>query len=77
MTYSAEVFQRLKGIMKKKFGQQATNVGDEGGFAPNVSTPQEAIDLIHKAVDEAGQSGKFSIALDVAASEFYDEATKS
>jgi len=46
----------------------ATNVGDEGGFAPNVSEPEQCLDLIMEAIHLAGHDGEVSIALDVAAS---------
>jgi len=68
---SAEVFQRLKGIIKAKFGQESVNVGDEGGFAPNVTSMEAGIELILEAVAQSGFEGKFKIAMDVAASEFY------
>jgi enolase len=51
----------------------ATNVGDEGGFAPNVSGATESLDLLVVAIEKAGYTGKISIALDVASSEFYKE----
>ncbi len=51
----------------------AVNVGDEGGFAPNVSSPEEALDLLTEAIKKAGYEGKIKIALDVASSEFYKE----
>lgn len=51
----------------------AVNVGDEGGFAPNVSSPEEALELLTEAIKKAGYEGKIKIALDVASSEFYKE----
>lgn len=72
----AEVFHNLKSVLKAK--GMNTAVGDEGGFAPNLSTNEEAIQVIIEAVEKAGyEPGKdIKIALDVAASEFYDEAEK-
>jgi enolase len=72
----AEVFHALKAGLKKK--GLTTSVGDEGGFAPRVETNEEAIVLIVKAIEDAGyKPGKdMFIALDVAASEFYDAKTK-
>ena len=67
----AEVFHYLKDVLKSK--AMNTAVGDEGGFAPNLSSNEEAIDLILEAIIKAGYtSGKdFYLALDVAASELY------
>ena len=69
---SAEVFHNLKDILKKK--GLATSVGDEGGFAPNVRSNREAIELILEAIKQAGyKAGKdVYIALDPAASSFYE-----
>jgi enolase len=71
MRQGAEVYQKLKTLAKKKYGQSAGNVGDEGGVAPDIQTPEEALDLIMAAIDEAGYSGQIKIAMDVASSEFY------
>ena len=71
MRQGAEVYQALKGLAKKKYGQSAGNVGDEGGVAPDIQTAEEALDLITKAIEEAGYTGKIKIAMDVASSEFY------
>jgi enolase len=73
---AAETYQCLKGVIKAKYGQDATNVGDEGGFAPNVSGAREALDLLVAAIEKAGYTGKIEIAMDCAASEFYDEEKK-
>jgi enolase len=51
----------------------AANVGDEGGFAPNVSGAEESLELLSEAIKKAGYEGKVKIALDVASSEFYKE----
>lgn len=69
----SEVFHKLKEILKKD--GHSTNVGDEGGFAPNINTPYEALDYIVLAIKGAGYiEGKdVNIALDVAASEFYKD----
>ncbi|UKK02886.2 enolase [Theileria orientalis] len=67
----AEVYHTLKGVVKKKYGQDATNVGDEGGFAPNINSAEEALDLLVDAVDKAGFVGKVKFGMDVAASEFF------
>lgn len=69
----AEVYQKLKALAKKKYGQSAGNVGDEGGVAPDIQTPEEALDLITESIEQAGYTGKIHIALDVASSEFYKD----
>ena len=51
----------------------AVNVGDEGGFAPNVSGAEESLELLTEAIKKAGYEGKVKIALDVASSEFYKD----
>ncbi|EMG49817.1 ENO1 Enolase 1 [Candida maltosa Xu316] len=73
MRYGAEVYHNLKSLAKKKYGQSAGNVGDEGGVAPDIKTPQEALDLIVDAIEKAGHTGKVNIAMDVASSEFYKD----
>jgi len=64
------VYQVLKGIIKKKYGQDACNVGDEGGFAPNIQDNREGLILLVDAIEKAGYTGKVKIGMDVAASEF-------
>jgi enolase len=68
----AEIFHKLKSVLKKK--GYATSVGDEGGFAPNLKSNEEAIETIIEAIAQAGyQAGEnVLLALDPAASEFYD-----
>lgn len=61
----SEIYHELKEIIKKKYGKIATNVGDEGGFAPPLSKIEEPFDLIMKASDELGY--KVKLAIDVAA----------
>lgn len=67
----AEIYHSLKKILEKKFGKQATNLGDEGGFAPPLKKTTEALDLIMEAIKKAGYANKVKIGLDCAASEFY------
>lgn len=71
-----EVFHNLKAVLKKK--GYATNVGDEGGFAPNIASNEEAIETVLSAIEAAGfKPGKdIYIAMDAAATEFYDEKAK-
>lgn len=76
MRQGAEVYQILKTLTKKKYGQSAGNVGDEGGVAPDIQTAEEALDLITDAIDKAGYTGQIKIAMDVASSEFYKEDAK-
>jgi enolase len=65
-----ETFHNLKSILKKK--GLSTNVGDEGGFAPNLKSITEVLDTLLEAIKKAGYEGKVKLALDVAASEFFD-----
>jgi len=69
----AEVFHNLKSVLKEK--GYATSVGDEGGFAPNLSKDEEALEVIVEAIEKAGfKPGKdFKIAIDAAATEMYQE----
>jgi len=67
-----ETYHALKGILKKKFGAQATLLGDEGGFVPAVKSTEERLDLIEQAIKDAGYEGKIRIALDSASSEFFE-----
>ncbi|KAI1808366.1 enolase [Daldinia bambusicola] len=76
LRYGAEVYQKLKVLAKKTYGQSAGNVGDEGGVAPDIQTAVEALDLITQAIEQAGYTGKVKIAMDVASSEFYKEDVK-
>ncbi|QLH75486.1 MAG: phosphopyruvate hydratase [Methanomassiliicoccales archaeon] len=70
-----EVYHSLKNVLRRSYGPMAINVGDEGGFAPPLRTSREAMDMLLKAIEEAGyKPGKdVYLALDPAASEFYDK----
>ncbi len=72
-----EVFHHLKKVLSSR--KLNTAVGDEGGFAPDLGSNQEALDLIMEAINAAGYKPgeQISIALDVAATEFYDEHSKT
>jgi len=72
LRYGAEIFHTLKSVLSKK--GYSTSVGDEGGFAPNLGSNQEALDVIAEAVELAGYTlGKdIFLGLDVASSEFYE-----
>ena len=68
-----EVYHTLKTVIKKRYGQDACNVGDEGGFAPSVQDNNEALDVLMEALELSGHKDKVKIGTDVAASEFYKE----
>jgi enolase len=76
LRYGAEIFHALRGILKKK--GYSTGVGDEGGFAPSLSSNQEAVDVVLEAVGKAGYKAGEDvwIALDVAASELWDDSAQ-
>jgi len=73
----AEIFHTLRGILKKK--GHSTGVGDEGGFAPSLSSNQEAVDVVLEAVTQAGYKpgDNVHIALDVASSELWNDGAKN
>jgi enolase len=67
-----ETYHNLKDLLQKKYGKSAINVGDEGGFAPNLKTTKETLDIIMDAIKKAGFEGKVKPGIDSAASSFYD-----
>ncbi|KAI7975923.1 hypothetical protein EIK77_002483, partial [Talaromyces pinophilus] len=71
--WGSEIYQALKGVIVEKFGTSAVGIGDEGGFAPPITKPTEALDLLITAVKNAGHEGKVKFAIDPASSEFYTE----
>ena len=71
LRWGAEIFHNLKSILKSK--GLVTSVGDEGGFAPNLGSNEEALQVIMEAIEKAGYTGKISLALDVASSEFFKD----
>jgi len=71
MKMGTEVYHHLKAVIKSKYGQDACNVGDEGGFAPNILENKEGLELLKTAIEKAGYTDKIEIGMDVAASEFY------
>ncbi|RIA89186.1 enolase [Glomus cerebriforme] len=73
MKIGSEVYHNLKSVIKTKYGQDATNVGDEGGFAPNIQDNREGLELLKEAIAKAGYTDKVKIGMDVAASEFYKD----
>lgn len=76
LRWGTEIFHHLKSVLKSK--GMSTNVGDEGGFAPSLGSNEEAIQVVLEAIEKAGfKAGEdVYIALDAAASEFYDEDSK-
>ena len=74
--WGAEVFHALKSLLKEK--KHVVSVGDEGGFAPRLKSHEEALDYLLKAIKKAGYKAgaQISIALDCAASEYYDPKKK-
>lgn len=77
MQMGSEVFAALKKVIKERYGLDATAVGDEGGFAPNIQDNAEGLDLLRVAIEKAGYTGKIELGMDVAASEFYDAKTET
>jgi len=75
LRWGAEVFQKLKGVLRD--AGHSTSVGDEGGFAPNLKSNREAIELVLTGIEKAGyRPGEdIAIALDPAASEFYEDGS--
>ncbi|OUC48270.1 phosphopyruvate hydratase [Trichinella nativa] len=76
MRMGSEVYHHLKNCIKARYGLDATAVGDEGGFAPNIQDNKEALELLKEAIGKAGYEGKVKIGMDIAASEFYKSKEK-
>lgn len=70
MIMGCETYHTLKNVIKAKYGQDACNVGDEGGFAPSIQSNFEGVDLLMEAIKQAGYEKEMKIGMDVAASEF-------
>ncbi|CDI97979.1 enolase [Echinococcus multilocularis] len=73
MKMGSETYHALRAVIKNKYGLDACNVGDEGGFAPTIQDNFEALELLTEAIESAGYTGKMKICIDVAASEFYKD----
>merc|ERR1711994_144774 len=73
MRMGSELYHHLKKLINKKYGLDATAVGDEGGFAPNFQDNREALELLVEAIKVSGYEGKIFIGMDIAASEFCKE----
>lgn len=67
----SEIYQSLKDLLKEKYGKNAINVGDEGGFAPPLKKVEEPLDLILEVIENLGYEKKVKLGLDCAASEFF------
>ena len=72
---STEVNLALAAILLERYGKSALNTGDEGGYAPAISDPREALGLLHEAVADAGHEGRFRYGLDCAATHYYDRGS--
>ena len=73
MRIGAECYHSLKSVVKAKYGIEACNVGDEGGFAPNIQDTRHGLDLVMEGIEKAGHLDKVQLGMDAAASEFYLE----
>lgn len=71
MKMGSEIYMTLKKVIKNKYGLDATSVGDEGGFAPNIQDNSEGLELLMAAIEQAGYGNKIDLGMDVAASEFF------
>jgi enolase len=71
MIMGCETYHTLKKVIKEKYGQDACNVGDEGGFAPNIQSNVEGVELLMQAIKRSGYEKEMKIGMDVAASEFF------
>jgi enolase len=74
---ASEIYHILGKMLVKKYGLAASNVGDEGGFAPSIASSYEAFDAISAAVEEAGYHSSCGFAIDAAASSFYKNGSYS
>jgi len=72
---STEVNLALAEILLERYGKSALNTGDEGGYAPAISSPHEALGLLHEAVADAGHRGRFRYGLDCAATHYHDDGS--
>ena len=72
---STEVNLALAEILLDRYGKSALNTGDEGGYAPAISSPHEALGLLHEAVADAGHSGRFRYGLDCAATHYHADGS--
>ncbi|EEF41858.1 enolase, putative [Ricinus communis] len=66
----SETYYHLKAVITEKYGEHGCNVGEDGGFAPNISSVHEALDLVKEAISRTGYNDRIKIAIDVAATAF-------
>ncbi|MHB1907663.1 MAG: phosphopyruvate hydratase [Nitrososphaerales archaeon] len=77
LRYGVEVYHNLKSILKEKYGAQATNVGDEGGYAPPLESTRDALDAISSAIQKSGYSeSQIRVGIDAASSNFYNKESQ-
>lgn len=74
---ASEIYHVLGKILVEKYGPAAKNVGDEGGYAPPIGKTEEALDAIMSAIEKAGYASETKIAMDCAASSFYESVMKT
>ncbi len=71
----SEIYQMLKTLIEEKYGKNSTAVGDEGGFAPDISKAESALDLLVDAINKSNYKDQVYLAMDAAASDFYNNET--
>lgn len=69
--WNAETYASLRSLIIKQYGTEAIGLGDEGGFAPPLSHPRQALDLLVQAIEDAGHAGKIKIGIDPASQSFF------
>lgn len=69
--FASETYAALKSAIEARYGRAATGIGDEGGFAPPISQPHEALDLLNEAIKSAGHSSQIKIGIDPASQSFF------
>ena len=73
----AETYHHLKKTIQKRYGKNATNVGDEGGFAPPIKDARQALNLLTKSINDLGYEKELGIAMDPASSEFFNKRSRT
>lgn len=73
----SEIYHELGSLIAKKYGKQATGLGDEGGFAPPCKSSEDALSIMEAAIDGCGYQKEVKFAIDAAASSFYDSKSKN
>lgn len=71
--WNAETYASLKALVAEKYGKSAIGLGDEGGFAPPIETPTQALDLLVEAIKRAGHEGRIQIGIDPASQSFFKD----